>query len=199
PPTSGSPNGGSQPGTPSEKPKFTRFFSGSTTKKRERLVLITSAGRLVIAAAGGNDKKAKGEVNLLTGGANWKSYVDSKGLTAWQLDTKDKHFTFEDPRATTSDPAGSKFSTQEWLDSVSQAKELALSQQHNGKYGSYTNDLDHSGVSSPSDSIGGDAAMPMERHNLRQTLRKNTGDEEPLIGRKRFSKRHSKSGLAAVF
>ncbi|KAI7554072.1 Pkinase-domain-containing protein [Hortaea werneckii] len=199
PPTSGSPNGGSQPGTPSEKPKFTRFFSGSTTKKRERLVLITSAGRLVIAAAGGNDKKAKGEVNLLTGGANWKSYVDSKGLTAWQLDTKDKHFTFEDPRATTSDPAGSKFSTQEWLDSVSQAKELALSQQHNGQYGSYTNDLDHSGVSSPADSIGGDAAMPMERHNLRQTLRKNTGDEEPLKGRKRFSKRHSKSGLAAVF
>lgn len=112
---------------------------------------------------------------------------------------KDKHFTFEDPRATTSDPAGSKFSTQEWLDSVSQAKELALSQQHNGQYGSYTNDLDHSGVSSPADSIGGDAAMPMERHNLRQTLRKNTGDEEPLKGRKRFSKRHSKSGLAAVF
>lgn len=66
------------------------------------------------------------------------------------------------------------------------------------------NNLDSS-VSSPADSIGGDAAMPMpgqnmDRHNLRQTLRKNnTGDEEPYKGRKRFSKRHSKSGLAAVF
>ena len=48
----------------------------------------------MIAAAGGNDKKAKGEVNLLAGGANWKSYVDSKGLTAWQLDTVSIEMTF---------------------------------------------------------------------------------------------------------
>ena len=88
PAQAGSPGGkNGEPGTPSEKPKFTRFFSGSTTKKRERLVLITSGARIVIAAAGGNEKKAKMEINLLANGASWKSYVDSKGLTAWQVDT----------------------------------------------------------------------------------------------------------------
>jgi 3-phosphoinositide dependent protein kinase-1 len=59
-------------------------------------------------------------------------------------------------------------------------------------------------MSSPADSMGGDAAMPMpgqniDRHTLRQTLRKGTDDETTFKGRKRFSKRHSKSGLAAVF
>ena len=74
-------------GTPSEKPKFSRFFSGNASKRRERLVLITSAARVVIVPAGGNDKKAKMEVGLLGGICQWKSYVDSKGLTAWQIDT----------------------------------------------------------------------------------------------------------------
>lgn len=61
-----------------------------------------------------------------------------------------------------------------------------------------------SGLSSPADSLGTDAAMPLpspnDRHMMRQTLRKtNTDDSESFKGRKRFSKRHSKSGLAAVF
>lgn len=87
-PQATSPNGKTnEPGTPSEKPKFSRFFSGTNSKRRERLVLITSSARLVIAAAGGNEKKAKMEVNLLAPGTSWKSFVDSKGLTAWSLDT----------------------------------------------------------------------------------------------------------------
>lgn len=58
-------------------------------------------------------------------------------------------------------------------------------------------------MDSPSDSIGGDAAMPMSgpstvQHSGRQTLRKEKDDGDGK-GRKRFSKRHSKSGLAAVF
>ena len=74
-------------GTPSEKPKFSRFFSGNTTKKRERLVLITSSARIVLAAEGGKEKKAKMDLNLLSAGCAWKSYVDVKGLTAWSVDT----------------------------------------------------------------------------------------------------------------
>ena len=74
------------PATPSDKPKF-RFFGNNGSKKRERLVLITSRARLVIAAAGGNEKKAKMEVNCLASDAAWRSYVDAKGLTAFQLDT----------------------------------------------------------------------------------------------------------------
>lgn len=74
-------------GTSSDKPMFSRFFSGNTMKRRERLVLITSSARLVIAAAGGNEKKAKMEVNLLASGTSPRSFIDPKGLTGWQLDT----------------------------------------------------------------------------------------------------------------
>lgn len=63
-----------------------------------------------------------------------------------------------------------------------------------------------SAVSSPSESLRGDTAMPLsgpsagERHHvMRHTLRKSATDDENMKGRKRFSKRHSKSGLAAVF
>jgi 3-phosphoinositide dependent protein kinase-1 len=83
-----SPNGKSgDPTTPSEKPKFRSFFGGNAQKKRERLVLMTSSARVIIAAAGGNEKKAKMELSLVGSGTSWKSYVDGKGLTAWQLDT----------------------------------------------------------------------------------------------------------------
>jgi 3-phosphoinositide dependent protein kinase-1 len=61
-----------------------------------------------------------------------------------------------------------------------------------------------SDMNSPADSMGGDAAMPMSgpgsaTHSGRQTLRKEKDDSDGNKGRKRFSKRHSKSGLAAVF
>lgn len=214
--------------TPQEKPKFARFFSSNGTKKRERLILITSCARLVVAATGGNEKKAKSEINLAAAGATWKSCVDVKGLTYWCFDTvsqcdhdlqhisamltlsqRDKHYTFEDPRATTSDPQGSKYSTQEWLDAVEQAREVAIATSMSDSYSgeNMLSDLsrtDGTAMSSPSESMGGDAAMPLsgpsagERHALRHTLRKNT-DDESLKGRRRFSKRHSKSGLAAVF
>lgn len=216
------------PATPQEKPKFARFFSGNGMKKRERLILITSCARLVVAATGGNEKKAKMDLNLAATGATWKSCIDAKGLTYWCFDTvsackddiqstcatltpsqRDKHYTFEDPRATTSDPQGSKYSTQEWLDAVEQAREVALATSMTDSDFSQAmisdlNRTDGTVMSSPSDSVGCDAAMPLsgpsagERHALRHTLRKNT-DDESLKGRRRFSKRHSKSGLAAVF
>nr|POE53563.1 serine/threonine-protein kinase ksg1 [Quercus suber] len=209
----------SESSAPSEKPKFSRFFSGNMSKRRERLVLITSSARIIIAAAGGNEKKAKLELNCLGADAVWRSFVDSKGLTAWSLDTvrslnvtnllskgslqtnsvqKEKHLIFEDPRATTSDPAGSKYSTQEWIDTLEQARELALSIRSIAS--SYSGS-----ITSPTDSISGESgALPgsSERHALRQTLRKGGDDEysnSAFKGRKRFSKRHSKSGLAAVF
>jgi 3-phosphoinositide dependent protein kinase-1 len=77
----------SKNGDAQEKPKFSRFFSSNTTKKRERLVLITTAARLVVAATGGNEKKAKLEINLASGGSVAKSCVDAKGLTHWTFDT----------------------------------------------------------------------------------------------------------------
>lgn len=74
--------------TSTETPKkFSRFFGGNTTKKRQRLVMITSSARIIMAAAGGDEKKTKMELSLLGQGTTWKSYKDSKGLTAWCVDT----------------------------------------------------------------------------------------------------------------
>jgi 3-phosphoinositide dependent protein kinase-1 len=73
---------------PAETPKkFSRFFSSNTVKKRQRLVMITSNARVLMCAAGTNDKKLKEEISLLSAGCAWRSYQDSKGLTAWLVET----------------------------------------------------------------------------------------------------------------
>jgi 3-phosphoinositide dependent protein kinase-1 len=113
------------------------------------------------------------------------------------LRQRDKQFVFEDPKSTTSDPDGSKYSTQEWLDSIDNAREYALSQSMTNSYSgdAALNELGSS-LSSPTSTMDGDAALegvniPTSRH-----LRKDHGDAESIKGRKRFSKRHSKNGLA---
>ncbi|KAI5204664.1 hypothetical protein AUEXF2481DRAFT_1177 [Aureobasidium subglaciale EXF-2481] len=182
--------------------KFSRFFGGATTKKRQRLVMITSSARVIIAAAGGDEKKAKLDFNLLANGTSWKTVLDNKGLTAFCIDTRDKHFSFEDPRATTADPDGSKYSTKEWMDAIDRAKDVALSQSMADSYSgeSQYGDL-ASTMSSPTSASGGDGGGEQQSiHSVRNTLRKDPGDNESVKSRKpRFSKRHSKSGLAAVF
>lgn len=73
---------------PAETPrKLSRFFGGGAAKKKNRLVMITSSARVIIAAAGGDEKKAKVEISLLASTTSYKSYQDSKGLTAWSVDT----------------------------------------------------------------------------------------------------------------
>ncbi|KAK6433229.1 serine/threonine protein kinase [Oleoguttula sp. CCFEE 5521] len=184
-------------GTPSEKPKFSRFFSGNASKKRERLVLITSSARVIMAAAGGKEKKAKMDFSLHATGCSFRSFTNPQGLTAWCVDTRDKHITFEDPRATTSDPAGSKFSTQEWIEALESAREIAAAQSSVSGGSSLLED-------SPADSLGGDAVPPMISQT-RGMLRKDRGggaigvDDDGGGTKKRFSKRSSRSGLAAVF
>jgi 3-phosphoinositide dependent protein kinase-1 len=209
----GHPVGGKE--EPAEAPKkFSRFFSSNTIKKRQRLVMITSNARVLMCAAGTNDKKLKEEISLLSAGCSWRSYQDSKGLTAWLVETvcsffhldesppltcpqRDKQYVFEDPKSTTSDPDGSKYSSQEWLDSIDNAREYAFSQ---SMANSYSGDaaLNELGSirSSPTSTLGGDSALegvniPTTRH-----LRKEHTDADSMKGRKRFSKRHSKNGLA---
>lgn len=106
---------------------------------------------------------------------------------------------------------------------IERAKEVAISQSMANSYSSESgyNDL-ASSVSSPasvSGAAGSSGAGGVNSNNDgmdglldqgsggaggagggRNTLRKEQGDTESLKGRKpRFSKRHSKSGLAAVF
>ncbi|KAL9069711.1 MAG: hypothetical protein Q9157_006061 [Trypethelium eluteriae] len=201
---------------PAEAPKkFSRFFGPKDDKKKQRLVMITSSARIIMAAAGGEEKKAKMEIPLLNPGTSWTSYKDSKGITVWCVDTvsalvepmrgnrlrlvqRDKHHLFEDPKATSIDPEGSKYTAQEWLETMERAKEFAITQSITNSYSgaSALNDLD-SAISSPASTIGGDAgldAVNVSRSALRKDL-----DSESSKSRKRFSKRHSKNGLAAVF
>ena len=66
---------------------------------------------------------------------------------------RDKQVIFEDPKSTTSDPDGSKYTSQEWIDCIEQARDYALSQ-------APTSDLALSelgSISTPS-SLGGDSA-----------------------------------------
>ena len=67
--------------------KFAKFFGASTTKKRQRLVMITSSGRLIIAPAGGDRKEAKVVVDLAEPDVSWKSQQDSKGYNMWCVST----------------------------------------------------------------------------------------------------------------
>jgi 3-phosphoinositide dependent protein kinase-1 len=67
--------------------KFSRFFTGSATKKRQRLVMVTTSGRIILAASGGDDKKIKLEIPLLAPGTSYRSTTDSKGISSWIVDT----------------------------------------------------------------------------------------------------------------
>jgi hypothetical protein len=130
---------------------------------------------------------------------SWKQYAAPCNdvripLTYFQ---REKQYVFEDPKNTTSDPDGSKYSSQEWIDSIDNAREYALSQSITSSYAGDValNEL-NSSMSSPASTVGPDSALegvniPTARH-----LRKDHGDAESMKGRKRFSKRHSKNGLA---
>ncbi|KAI9711305.1 MAG: pkb-activating kinase-like protein [Bogoriella megaspora] len=186
-------------GLQSEAPKkFSRFFGSKDDKKKPRLVMVTSSARVILAPAGGEEKKAKMEINLLNNGCHWTCYKDIKGVTVWCIDTREKHFLFELPNTAALDAEGSKYTAQEWLETMERAKEFAITQSITNSYSgaSTLNELD-SGISSPASTIGGDGALDpvaIPRHGLRKDL-----DAESSKSRKRFSKRHSKNGLAAVF
>ena len=113
---------------------------------------------------------------------------------------RDKHYTFEDPKSTSSDGSATSAAAQDWLDTIDSAREMALSQ--NAK--SYPGDdpyraVTSSGIPSSRDLDLDSPARPDT--SLRVIMQKNNSgtDSDSLLGRKRFSKRQSKSGLAAVF
>ncbi|KAL3496884.1 kinase-like domain-containing protein [Aspergillus germanicus] len=182
--------------------KFSRFFGGSTTKKRQRLVMITSSGRIIMAAAGGDEKKAKLELSLLSPGTHYRTSTDAKGVSCWIVDTRDKHYVFEDPKPSSSNIGATAMSAQEWLDTLDRAREMALAQQSNGPYSGDETFRDlSSGLSSHANTLDRGSETPHEpAPSGRATLVKHQGnDSDSVKGKKRFSRRHSKNGLAAVF
>ncbi|KZF25249.1 Pkinase-domain-containing protein [Xylona heveae TC161] len=193
-----------QSGTESTR-KFSRLFGGGGPKKRQRLVMVTSSARVIFAAAGGDEKKTKSELSLLAPGCGWRITKDNKGLSSWCIDTRDRVFTFEDVKPTTSDPNSTATSAREWLDTLERAKEIATSRSMANSYSGEDafKDLLPSGVPSPASTMGEDPKLgydgaPASTGRLTKS-QGGSGDSESTKGRKRFSKRQSKSGLAAVF
>lgn len=98
-------------------------------------------------------------------------------------------------------------SAQEWLDGLTRARDIAISLQNSNN--SYSNDdalnMSSSALSSHGSTM--DQSTDLSPHSAshghsgRGMLHKqhSGGDTESLKGRKRFSKRQSKSGLTAVF
>jgi 3-phosphoinositide dependent protein kinase-1 len=112
-----------------------------------------------------------------------------------------KHLLFEDPKAVVSDPDGSMYAAQEWIETIERAKDFAISQSLTNSYSgdSTFNDIS-STLSSPTSTLGNNEVLEGVNIPTAGRLRKGeVGDGESIKGRKRFSKRHSKNGLAAVF
>lgn len=111
------------------------------------------------------------------------------------------HYSFEEPRSSNSSDVG-RTTPDEWIETLDSAKDFAMSQ---SMLGSYNNDSNFaemsSSVSSPTSTLGGGntyaEGMGGGDRNGRKNLTKNPEDAPPK--RHRFSKRQSKSGLAAVF
>lgn len=66
--------------------KFSRFFGGSTLRRKQRLVMVTSSGRVVLAPEGGQKKETKLEIPLLAPDCAWRTQVDVKGQVVWCID-----------------------------------------------------------------------------------------------------------------
>lgn len=181
--------------------KFSRFFGGNTTKKRQRLVLITSSGRIVLAPAGGEEKRAKQEIPLLAPDCSWKTQIDVKGQPVWCVDTGGVHYTFEEPKSSQNNE--SKFSVDDWIESLERAKDLAISQNLVGNDTGF-GDMSSS-MSSPSSTMGGRSQFSPEgfsindRSGRNQLSKSQASLEETNVKRNRFSKRQSKNGLGAAF
>lgn len=117
---------------------------------------------------------------------------------------QEKHYSFEDPKSATSDGSATSASAQEWIDTIEKARDIALSTNTSNSYlgDDALKDLANGG---PPSTRAMDLDSPGSLENGpsssgRHTLQKHpSSNEDSFIGRKRFSKRQSKSGLSAVF
>ncbi|KAI1753138.1 kinase-like domain-containing protein [Xylaria castorea] len=180
--------------------KFTRFFGGSTTKKRQRLVMITSSGRIIIAPAGGEEKKAKHDISLLAPDCSWKTQIDAKGQVVWCVDSAGYHWTFEDVKAPSSlDTSGP--TPDDWVETLQQAKDFAVSMNMSGSYAS-ENGIGgiSSHMSSPASTFGPEGYNVNDRSHRNHYSRSQASLEDATTTkRNRFSKRQSKQGLGPAF
>jgi 3-phosphoinositide dependent protein kinase-1 len=116
---------------------------------------------------------------------------------------QDKHYTFEDPKAPSLDGSTTSALAQEWLETIETAREMAISQSISNSYSSDEAFRDLQAATSTSsrtlelDSRSAENGVASSRTTLQKNSPKD--DADSFKGRKRFSKRQSKNGLAAVF
>lgn len=112
------------------------------------------------------------------------------------------HYTFEEPKSSQNE--GSKYSVEDWLESLERAKDLAISQNLVGSYNSDNGFGDmSSSMSSPASTMGGRANFPegfsiSDRSGRNQLTKSQASLEDTTAKRNRFSKRQSKNGLGAA-
>ena len=85
----------------------------------------------------------------------------------------------------------------EWLEAIDRAKDLAAANYMLDENGGGLN-RDDSDLSSPSSTLGGGKSLD-SKMTTSSALRLHKGSEGSERTSKRFSRRHSKNGLAAVF
>ncbi|ROV95133.1 hypothetical protein VSDG_05825 [Cytospora chrysosperma] len=182
--------------------KFSRFFGGSTMKKKQRLVMVTSSGRVMLAPAGGEEKKAKQEISLLTPDCTWRTQIDAKGQAVWCIDTNGIHYQFEAPKSSQHD-AGT---VDEWVEALERAKDLGLSQDLVGSFNSDNGfgDMSSSMSHSPASTLSRQVPYPeggfsiSDRGGRNQLTKSQASLEEQQQKKHRFSKRSSKNGLGTA-
>lgn len=182
--------------------KFSRFFGGSTMKKKQRLVMVTSSGRVMLAPAGGEEKKAKQEISLLTPDCTWRTQTDAKGQAVWCIDTNGIHYQFEAPKSSQHD-AGT---VDEWVEALERAKDLGLSQDLVGSFNSDNGfgDMSSSMSHSPASTLSRQVPYPdggfsiSDRGGRNQLTKSQASLEEQQQKKHRFSKRSSKNGLGTA-
>ena len=115
------------------------------------------------------------------------------------------HYTFEEPKGFSPSLDSGRPTAEDWIESLEQAKDMAISQNLASSYSSDNGFGDmSSSVSSPSNTLGGKGVYPegfsisdrSERHHLSKS---QASLEESSAKRNRFSKRQSKQGLGSAF
>ncbi|PSR93688.1 kinase-like domain-containing protein [Coniella lustricola] len=187
--------------------KISKFFSGNTLKKKQRLVMVTSSGRIVLAPAGGGEKKAKLEISLLNADCVWRTQLDNKGQVNWSVDSNGTHYLFEQPKSSSSLSVDAG-TAHDWVEAMEKAKDLAISQDLMGSYNSDNGygDMSSSMSSSPNNTISRSMQFPeggfgvsdrAGRHHLSKS-QASLDDPQQTKKSHRFSKRQSKNGLGTA-
>ncbi|PFH55399.1 hypothetical protein XA68_18406 [Ophiocordyceps unilateralis] len=175
------------------------------TKKRQRLVMITTGGRIILAPAGGEEKRLKQEISLLSPDCNWRSQRDAKGQTVWCVNADGHHYTFEETKASFNSESCHN-TAEEWIACLEKSRRVAVAYSSVPQGGDQTIGEVQSALSTPSSTLASRSnytdsndhkERPSRNHLSKSQTATNDGSSHNK--RNRFSKRQSRTGIGPVF